>query len=680
MNHRMKKNIPSISYILLQIIFLFFVCSPLNSQEPVPVNKSNDKVIIDGKVYYIHIVKKGQTLYSISNAYEVSQKTISKENPDVAFGLITGQALKIPMQPESKQKTSIRRDTKDTEEGFIQHEIQSGQTLYSISRKYNVSIDEIKAYNDVKKNELKIGTILRIPKKPSSKVVSKQESTASQEDNFIYHKVKKKETLFSLSQQYNVSIASILEMNEQLDKEGLKYGQYIRILKDKEKESGFFFTETKEAVLTKDTSFIDLDSMIYYNANNFNCRSNNSRFSNKTLKIALLIPFYLEENENQNIEGEAELTDTLLQNTTIAEKEAIRENYRFYPRSFKFIEFYEGVLLALDTLKHMGINVELSVHSTKMDHHAIDSLLSTRQLRNVDFIIGPAYYSNLKRVADFCQKNRIYLVSPFSSPQEIIRNNEYVFKVRPSINTEYQKIAKLLSHYSNENIVLINHDSLKDSLNMVTFKRHLFHEIHKSSNLSTTVFKEVEYADSIDNVIEHALTKDENNVVFINSREEPFVSQIVGELSVLSLEYDITIIGYPVWKWFSNIDIKYFYNLELKYISAFDADYENQHVKNFLKKYRRHFFTEPSPYSYSFIGYDVVYYFSTAYHQYGNSFPYCLSAHHPDLLKTTIKFYRINEQGGYENMAGALYHYQPGFKITRTNFFNMNLYFTGKME
>ena len=58
--------------------------------------KSNNKVIIEGKIYYIHIVKPGQTLFSISRAYEVTEKTIAIENPGVYSGLQVGQVLKIP--------------------------------------------------------------------------------------------------------------------------------------------------------------------------------------------------------------------------------------------------------------------------------------------------------------------------------------------------------------------------------------------------------------------------------------------------------------------------------------------------------------------------------------------------------------------------------------------------------
>ncbi|MCK7496006.1 MAG: LysM peptidoglycan-binding domain-containing protein [Comamonadaceae bacterium] len=85
--------------ILLIIVLSFFSGNILFAQsDTLKIEKSTDKVMIGGQVYYVHIVKAGETLYSLSNAYGVSQKEIAKENPEIFLGLIVGQALKIPSQ------------------------------------------------------------------------------------------------------------------------------------------------------------------------------------------------------------------------------------------------------------------------------------------------------------------------------------------------------------------------------------------------------------------------------------------------------------------------------------------------------------------------------------------------------------------------------------------------------
>ena len=73
----------------------------LVAQEQVPVTRSNNKVVIEGNVYYVHVVKPGQTLYSISKAYNVTEKEITIENPGITSNLSIGQVLKIPANPSA---------------------------------------------------------------------------------------------------------------------------------------------------------------------------------------------------------------------------------------------------------------------------------------------------------------------------------------------------------------------------------------------------------------------------------------------------------------------------------------------------------------------------------------------------------------------------------------------------
>jgi len=80
------------------------------AQEPVQVERSNNKVILDGTVYYIHQVKPGETLYAISQAYHISQKEIAIENPGVISGLQIGQTLKIPVDPKLKEEVECSRN------------------------------------------------------------------------------------------------------------------------------------------------------------------------------------------------------------------------------------------------------------------------------------------------------------------------------------------------------------------------------------------------------------------------------------------------------------------------------------------------------------------------------------------------------------------------------------------
>jgi len=176
-----------LSYLLVSFSLLLFAGSSIAQENIVHVERSTDKILLEGKPYYIHIVKKGQTLFSISKVYKVSQKEISKENPTVAFGLRLGQALKIPIFPE-KPEPEIPGETED----FVFHEIESGQTVYFIAKKYDTTVEEILDNNpDIKIDDIAIGTILKVPKR---KFRVREEKYEFSEQDYIFHKIKRKES------------------------------------------------------------------------------------------------------------------------------------------------------------------------------------------------------------------------------------------------------------------------------------------------------------------------------------------------------------------------------------------------------------------------------------------------------------------------------------------------------
>jgi LysM repeat protein len=162
----------------------------------VPVKVSNQKVISEGRVYYMHEVLKGQTLYSISRAYKVSINDIKRVNVIPPGGIQTGQMLKIPAsasaasakearsseasakearapavgQPDSDRSPHVDISDKkivSSDKVYYLHEVQKGQTLYSIAIAYKVTIYDITRANEIPPNGIYAGQVLRIPESSS---------------------------------------------------------------------------------------------------------------------------------------------------------------------------------------------------------------------------------------------------------------------------------------------------------------------------------------------------------------------------------------------------------------------------------------------------------------------------------------------------------------------------------
>jgi LysM repeat protein len=156
---------------------------------------------INGKRFIIHSIDEKETLYAISRRYGVPITAILEVNPTADGGLSVGQQLKVPYVPKAKPVQTSAGDRK--------HKVAAGETLFSISKLYDVSVDEIKAWNNLKDNSLSLGQELVIKKK-STTTIAEAPATNSLKG---VHTVVAGETLYSISRQYNVSVQQLKEWN-----------------------------------------------------------------------------------------------------------------------------------------------------------------------------------------------------------------------------------------------------------------------------------------------------------------------------------------------------------------------------------------------------------------------------------------------------------------------------------
>jgi len=138
---------------------IFCLLTPSFAQD---VKKSKEIKTIDGKKYYIHTVEKGQTLYAIAHAYDLKVNDIVIENPDAIDGIKPGQSLKIPF-PKEKTKVEVSPPSKSDSAKYYFHQVQQGETFYSLSKFYDISIDKIKELNPEVKDGLKVTQVIKIP-------------------------------------------------------------------------------------------------------------------------------------------------------------------------------------------------------------------------------------------------------------------------------------------------------------------------------------------------------------------------------------------------------------------------------------------------------------------------------------------------------------------------------------
>lgn len=163
---------------------------------------------VNGQTFIVHLVGEKETLFGLSKRYGVTVARILEFNPTADGGIEAGQLLKVPYVPKGRTQTA---------EGTV-HKVQPRETLFSISRMYGVSVDDIKSWNNLKDNALSVGQDILI----------KKGSAPKQTEVKMTHTVAAGETLYSIARQYNVSVDKIKEWNG-IQGNDLKVSQVIYV-------------------------------------------------------------------------------------------------------------------------------------------------------------------------------------------------------------------------------------------------------------------------------------------------------------------------------------------------------------------------------------------------------------------------------------------------------------------
>jgi hypothetical protein len=204
----------------------------------------------------------------------------------------------------------------------------------------------------------------------------------------------------------------------------------------------------------------------------------------------MLLPLYLywdEVPDTLELEGE--------EGELIAEEE--EEEDIVNPRIIGYLEFYEGALLALDSLRSKGYSVTLTTYDTERDRARVREILRKPEMRDMDLIIGPVNYWNLEIVAEWARDNEIPLLSPFTSGSDIVNYNPWVFQTTPTYEVEFKAWADFLSDYYNKTLILVHNGDSNEYHRIAFLKNELFRNISEKADLGDLVFKEVIMNDSV---------------------------------------------------------------------------------------------------------------------------------------------------------------------------------------
>ena len=598
----------------IALFTLLWVCVIAATNVFAQNNQSTIYNVQDGDIFY-HTVERGQTVYSIAKMYDVKIEDIHRLNPGSDNTIKAYDELKIP-----QKKVAVKNELRHGEDNYIYHTIQTKETLYGVSKQYNLNYEDIiEANPGLSQATFSIGKTIRIPtgitKKQITEVVENKKGAKE-----IYYTVPTGETKYNICKTFKTSEKELMKLNPELAG-GLRTGMIIRI------------------PLRIDES--DLPKNAEPDANEVNAmlKAQKEIKRKNTAKVALLLPYNAKDSKS-----------------TDAKK--------------RITEYYEGMLLAADTLRKQGYITELFVYDTEESSATTKKILQeeSEALKKVDLIIGGVSGEQIKLIADFAKANKVKYVVPFIQKNDEVLNNAYVFQVNTPPAYLYANAAYVGANlFAKHNIIFLD---TKDKDEQTDFIKEFKQEL-KDRNIS---YKDAVYnADNFEANIKSMLSTSKPNMIMPVSQSLDALKKIKNTLRIMAEtkpEYNLTLFGYPIWQTYTEDCLDDFHALDTYIYSLFYADNINPVVKKFYDNYKNEFSKSPMPTfpKYAMLGFDTGMFFFSAIQNYGVNFESKLSDIKYKSIQTGFNFERVNNWGGFINTNIYIVHYGKDFTITRSDF------------
>jgi LysM repeat protein/ABC-type branched-subunit amino acid transport system substrate-binding protein len=672
------------------------------------LNQKKQANTSEGDELIKHRVASGETLYSIARRYNISESEILFYNPG-ARNLKAGSIIYLPKDAEDsvaddkisppvdlEEDLTARADLETRVGNYFNHTIVSGETLWGLTRKYDVTEQELKRINPVLESGFPAGVTIKIPVDENDL----KRPDPVNEEAFIKRRVRSGETLYGLAREYDLTIPEIKKFNPVLEKRNLVLGETILIPRKPNEEIISFMEEIEpEVTPDEDSARVEIPAFEsdFYEIEvpltiPENCQPGNNRvFNNRTYEVALFLPLFTLINDTLNreiiipdslllaesvVEEEPFEEEILPENEAVIEKELTKEMFHgFYRNSEDFLQFYEGVLIAVDSMQKAGMNVRLNVYDTQQNPDSIRDIIYDENFLKTDLIIGPVYPNVQKEVSEIASKMRIPMVSPLAPESAGLQSNPYLFQVNPSRDHLAMKTAELVAEeYFNSNFIVFetgnsNHD-LGEKVVEIT-KEKLYQSGYWGQPYGVD-FNMYDFDEEGPFGFRRILSRTKENVVIVPSLNEGDVSVALSNINNLADDYSITLIGFNRYEQFNSIDLEFYFNLKLHYIDPYWIDYNAPATIEFIEKFKNNFHTEPN--NFGIQGYDVAFYFLNAMYDYGKDFEDCLPYNQAELIQGNYRFEKVSPFGGYMNEGVSVITYQRDFDVVRKRVIGQSRY------
>lgn len=540
------------------------------------------------------------------------------------------QEYVAPAVEVSDQK--VRKDGKV----YYSHVVTERQTMYSISKAYNVTQDEIYDANPgLRENGLKKNSIIMIPVLSEAKEPVSQKPVETHTSDLAVqqashdvklqeveapdhktHTVRWFETLKDIAAKYKVSEEAIIAINNLPDSK-IKNRQKL-IIPSREYAMAFAPSQNAEGMDSEEENLEDMD---------------------------LETAFDTEEKEDTSVITKRKIQATMLLPLKATGSTSSKSN----------MDFYSGALIAVRELGESGIDIDLNVYDVTNG-----SFGATKQeLHSSDIIIGPVAASDINRLYGIAPGMKA-LISPLDPKAEELSERYRTMIHAPSPRLiQYQDVAQWIKEdiMPGDKVIVISEKEARKGDEGKAIRAAV-----DSTRLTYTPFSySILEGRKIQEPLEAQMTVEGVNRVVIASDSEAFVNDVIRNLNLtIHNKFNVVLYAPAKIRTFETIEIENFHNTNLHASLTYYIDYNDEAVKSFVKKYRAMFKTEPT--QFAFQGYDVTRYFMGLCAKYGED--WMNNAEDASMLQSTFDL-KPSGNGGYINTGIRRIVYGKEYSVDR---------------
>lgn len=411
------------------------------------------------------------------------------------------------------------------------------------------------------------------------------------------YKVKKKDTIYGIAKKYNITIDQLISANPDMQKPDytLQKGDQLVI----------------PAPLPAPTQLVQPAQQPAAQV---------AKKSSSVVRIGVMLPLH-------NVDGDGQ----------------------------RMVEYYRGILMACDSLKAQGISTDVRAWNVPIDGN-VQQTLADNHAKDCDVIFGPLYTKQVKPVGDFCRRNNIKLVIPFSINGNDVASNDHIMQVYQSAQQQNElAVNAFVERFKGCHAVIID-------CNDTTSRKGVFTAALRKRMEAAGIGYSITNLKSSEAMFAKAFDASKQNVVVLNTGRSPELNVALAKLNGLKVTAPamrISLFGYTEWLMYTKVYLDYYHRYDAYIPTSFYYNPLAPRTANLERSYRRWFksdMRQALP-RFAITGYDHAQFIIRGLHKYGNKFNGTSQQNTYTPLQTPLKF-KFVQGGGMQNSAFMLVHYK----------------------